>query len=133
VAERNAMVPRQRGKSTIGFVAALFAVWCQIVLVAAISLAPLPVVANPLGGIPICHADDGSQPADRAPGHPAHDCAMCVLCVAHAVPLAVLLPLSPLLPERLFVAVARLVAVQPRAPPLRLVAAAQPRGPPSLT
>jgi hypothetical protein len=127
------MVIHQRVKSAIGFVAALFAVWCQIVLVAAISLALLPVAANPLGGIPICHADDGSQPADHAPGHPAHDCALCVLCVAHAVPLAVLVPSSPALPKRHFVAVARPVAAQPRAPPLRLIAAAQPRGPPSLT
>jgi hypothetical protein len=110
----------------------LFAVWCQIVLVAAISLAPLPVVADSLGNIPICHADDGTRPGDHAPSQPAHDCALCVLCVAHAVPLAVLAPSSPVLAQRHFVVVARPVVAQPRAPPVRPVAAAQPRGPPSL-
>jgi hypothetical protein len=131
VLEGNA-VSLQRLKPTIGFAASLLAVWCQILLLATISLSPLAIGAGPAGSVPICHADDGTQPAQQKPDHPAHDCALCVLCLSHASPLAILAP-PPQLPERQSVVTARRAAAYPRAPPVRLVAAAQPRGPPSLS
>jgi len=118
-------------KPSIGFAASLLAVWCQIVLLATISLAPLAVAADPFGNAPICHAQDGVQPEAPAPGQPAHDCALCAICLAHASPLAILSP-TPTLPGRQIVIAVRLAVAQPRAPPIRLIAAAQPRGPPSL-
>jgi hypothetical protein len=118
-------------KPTVGFAASLLAVWCQVLLLATISLAPLDIVgAGPGGDVPICHAGDGTQPAQQKPDHPAHDCALCVICLSHASPLAILAP-PPQLPEWQLVATTRRAAAYPRAPPARLVAAAQPRGPPS--
>jgi hypothetical protein len=113
----------------IGLAASVVAVWCQILLLASISLVPLAVGGDPLGGVPICHLADGRQPA---PGAPAHRCVLCAICLAHALPSAILSP-SPALPERNVTALVRAEAAQPRAPPLRLVSAAQPRGPPSLS
>jgi hypothetical protein len=124
-------VSLQRLKPTVGFAASLLAVWCQILLLATISLAPLDISAGPVGDVPICHADEGTQPAQQKPDHPAHDCALCVICLSHASPLAILAP-RPTLPERRPMPIVRLEAAYPRAPPVRLVAAAQPRGPPSL-
>jgi hypothetical protein len=136
VTEQNAAVPLRQVKSAIGFAASLAAVCCQIFLLATIALAPLSVAANPLGHVPICHADDGTQPGQSTPNRPAHDpahdCALCVLCLSHASPLAMLSPPPVALPARHVIAIARPVAAQPRAPPVRLVASAQPRGPPSL-
>jgi hypothetical protein len=109
----------------------LLAVWCQIILLATISLSPQAVAADPLGSVPICHAEGGTQPAQDTPGQPTHNCALCAVCLAHAVPVAILSP-TPALPERQFVAAVRLRSAQPRAPPVTLRAAAQPRGPPSL-
>jgi hypothetical protein len=131
VLERNAAGPFQRLKPTIGLAASLLAVWCQILLLATISLAPLAIGADPAGSVPICHADDGTQPAQQKPDRPAHDCAICVICLSHAWPVAVLPP-TPQLPERHSVVTVRRAAAHPRAPPVRLIAAAQPRGPPSL-
>jgi hypothetical protein len=113
----------------IGLAASLLAVWCQIVLLATISFMPLAMTADPLGNVPICHAQDGPQ---STPGQPIHDCALCAICLAHALPMAIVSP-TPTLPARQAVADVRLAAAHPRAPPFRLVAAAQPRGPPSLT
>ena len=123
----------QRGglRTMIGFVASLLAVWCQILLVASISLAPVGVEADPLGSVPICHLDDGTGPAQQAPGAPSHRCALCAICLAHALPSAVLSP-PVALPVRQSVTAVRLDAAQPRAPPFRWPASAQPRGPPSL-
>jgi len=116
----------------IGFAASMLAVWCQILLLATISLAPPAVTADPLGSVPICHLADGTQPAQQTPVQPAHRCALCTICLAHALPSAILAP-TPALPERHAVTIVRLDAAYPRAPPVRLVAAAQPRGAPSLT
>ena len=115
----------------LGFAASMLAVCCQILLLATISLAPLAVAADPLGNAPICHAEDAGQQAPHAPTQPAHNCALCAICLAHAAPVAIVAP-ALALPERQFVATVRLVAAQPRAPPVLLRAAAQPRGPPSL-
>jgi hypothetical protein len=118
-------------RPTIGFAASLFAVCCQILLLATISLAPLDAAVDPLGNPPICHLADGTQPAQQIPAQPAHRCALCVICLAHALPSAILAP-PPTLPDRQPIAIVRFDAAHPRAPPVRLVAAAQPRGPPSL-
>jgi hypothetical protein len=131
VLERNAIVSRQGLKPTIGFAASLLAVWCQVLLLATISLAPLAISVDPIGNVPICHTGDGTPPAQQEPDHSTHDCVLCVLCLSHASPLAILAP-TPQLPEHQPVATVRLAAAYPRGPPIRLVAAAQPRGPPPL-
>jgi hypothetical protein len=128
--QRNATIPCQGLKPIIGFAASLLAVWCQVLLLAAISLAPLGAEAQPVGNPPICHTDRGSQPAPHQPSHPAHNCVVCVVCVSSASPLGTLPP-TPMLPDRQSVAGALLKVTQPGTPPLQLVAAAQPRGPPS--
>ena len=128
--ERNATIAFQGLKPAIGFAASLLAVWCQILLLATISLAPLERMADPVGDFQICHTDNGSQPAHQ-PSHPAHSCVLCVCCISHAVSLAILSPMQTL-PSGRTVASVHLCAVQARAPPVLLVAAAQPRGPPSL-
>jgi hypothetical protein len=128
--QRNATIPGQGLKPIIGFAASLFAVWCQVLLLATISLAPLGAGAQSVGNLPICRTYDGSQPAQRQPSHPAHNCVLCAVCVSSALPLGTLPP-TPMLPDRQSVAGVRLKMRQPRAPPLQLVAAAQPRGPPS--
>jgi hypothetical protein len=84
--------------------------------------------ADPVGNLPICHTDDGPQPAQQ-PDHPAHNCALCVVCLSHASAPGLLSPM-PTLPERRSTPIVRLGAAYPRAPPVRLIAAAQPRGPP---
>jgi hypothetical protein len=119
-------------KSVIGFAASLFAVWCQIVLLATISLVPLTAASDPLGSFPICHADadEETQPAQQTPDHHTHVCALCAICLAHALPLAITTP-PPTLPVRQSVIAVRLDAARARGPPVRLVTAQQPRGPPS--
>jgi hypothetical protein len=102
-----------------------------MLLLGTISLAPLDVGTDPEGQFPICHADGGTQPAPQKPAPPPHDCARCVLCLAQASPLAILSPV-PMLPEWRAAVIVRLDAARPRAPPVRLVFAAQPRGPPTL-
>jgi hypothetical protein len=129
--ERQTTVSRGGLRSTIGFAASLLAVCCQILLLATISLAPIAIAADPLGSVPICHLADGTQPAPQTPVQPSHRCALCAICLAHALPSAILAP-TPTLPDRQSITVVRLDAAHPRAPPVRLVAAAQPRGPPSL-
>ncbi len=129
--ERCAAVPFARRQPTIGFAASLLAVCCQILMLATISLAPLVIGVDPLGNVPICHLESGTQPAQQTPGQPTHNCALCAICLAQALPPAILPP-TPALPDRQAIAIVRLDAAQPRAPPFRRLAAAQPRGPPSL-
>jgi hypothetical protein len=119
-------------KSAVRFTVTWLAAWCQVIAVALMPLGPLAASLDPLANAPICHVDaDAGQPAPAPPTHGGHDCALCVLCVSHALPMA-LLASAAALPDRHAVATVRLDAAQPRAPPVRLVAAAQPRGPPSL-
>jgi hypothetical protein len=129
--EHNATVPLRGPKTALGFAASMLAAWCQILLLATMSLAPLAAGTDPTGNIPICHADERTPPAQQRPAHPSHDCAPCILCISHLLPLA-LQPSMPMLPEQHSVLTHRLNAPYPRAPPSRLIAAAQPRGPPSL-
>jgi len=128
--ERESTVPRHELKPIVGFAASLLAVWCQVLLLATVLVTPLAVGIEPT--ISICHADDETAPARQQPDQPAHACALCVVCLSHPSPLAILSP-TPVLPERQSIAIVRLDAARPRAPPIRLVAAAQPRGPPSFT
>ena len=118
---------------TSGFAASLLAVWCQILLLATISLTPLSRGVDPIGYVPVCHADDDdTQPAQPAPKEPAHDCALCVVCLTQTPPQAILAP-GPTLPARRIIVIAWLDSVQARAPPFRRIIAARPRGPPALT
>ncbi len=111
-----------------GLLAALLALAAQLAFGAAV---PHPALGEPGFGI-ICHAgqDEGSLPA--RPGHHAPDCAICPLCLSLTAP-------APTLGETPFVPVPRVRAtlspvVLPPAtgPPAFAVAAAQPRGPPTL-
>ncbi len=131
VPERDPIALFRRLQPTLGFAASLLAVWCQILLLATISLVPAAMADDPIANVPICHSHDRTQPAQPTPAQPPHNCALCALCLAHAAPLAILPP-TPALPERQSVAATQPGAAHPRAPPLRPVAAAQPRGPPSL-
>jgi hypothetical protein len=127
--ERSVAASLPTRNPTVGFAASLFAACCQILLLATISLAPLAMGTDPAGQFPICHANDGTEPAQQ-PGQPAHDCVLCVLCLAQATPLALLSPV-PMLSAPHTVVILRPDATQSCAPPIRLVAA-QPRGPPFL-
>jgi hypothetical protein len=119
-------------KSAVRFTVTWLAAWCQVITIALMPLGPLAASIDPLPNVPICHVDaDAGRPAPAPPTHRGHDCALCVLCVSHTVSMALLASASAL-PDRHAVAIVRLDAAQPRAPPVRLVAAAQPRGPPSL-
>jgi hypothetical protein len=119
-------------KSAVRFVVTWLAAWCQVITVALVPLGPLATSLDPLANAPICHVDtDRGQPADAPPIHGGHDCTLCVLCVSHALQSALLSP-TPGLPDPHSVVTVRRDAAQPRAPPVRSVAAAQPRGPPSL-
>jgi hypothetical protein len=92
VLAHNATAPLQALNPTIGFAASLLAVWCQILLLATISLSPLAIGADPIGDVPICHTDDGTQPAQQKPSYPAHDlrpvCALPVARIAAGHPVA---------------------------------------------
>jgi hypothetical protein len=118
----------------IGFAASVLAILCQIILLATISLPPFAIRAGPVGNARICHADDETQPSQQPEksDHHSHDCALCVLCLSHAHALAVLAPVL-VLPERQSIETVQLAPVWPRAPPVRLTFAPQPRGPPPLS
>ena len=88
---------------------------------------------DPLGDVPICHAATMAtgQPAPHKAGSPQPRL-RAVRDLRQRMRGRAAVPSSPpALPDRQFVAIVRLDAAQPRAPPVRLVAAAQPRGPPS--
>lgn len=122
-------------KSVVRFTVMWLAAWCQVLVVATVPLAPLAMAAGPLGGMPICHAPDpaGSGQQTPSPDHGQHDCALCVMCAQIHASSAALLSPSPSLPERQAVAAVQHHTAQPRAPPVRVAFAAQPRGPPSST
>jgi hypothetical protein len=111
----------------------MFAAWCQVLLVISLAHMPQAQAADLLDCVRMClaDADDGGSPAPRHKDHSGQDCVLCVMCIGHASP-AALLSSPPALPDRRFTTVAPLDAYRPRAPPVRLVRAAQPRGPPPL-
>jgi hypothetical protein len=110
----------------------MFAAWCQILLVVSLAHMPQARADDALDCVRMCHpdADDDGTPAPQHQDHSDHDCVLCVMCIGHASP-AALLSSPPALPDRQFIAVVLLDTHQPRAPPVRLIFAAQPRGPPS--
>jgi hypothetical protein len=111
----------------------MLAAWCQILLVASLAHMPEAQAADLLDCVRMCQADadDDGSPVPPHQDHSGHDCVLCVMCIGHASPAAVS-SLPPALPDRQFTAVVLLDAYRPRAPPVRLVFAAQPRGPPPL-
>jgi hypothetical protein len=120
-------------RSAIGFGASLFAVCCQVILLATLSFAPQFTISGQAGGSPICHADtdDTTQPVPQAPsGHHEHDCALCAVCIAQSLQLAMASPQASLSDRHSAATIPR-HAAQPRAPPVHPVAAAPPRGPPN--
>jgi hypothetical protein len=128
--ERNRLAANRR-IGPAGFAVLMCAAWCQILLVVALARAPQAQADDTLDCYRMCHPDasgDGPPPP-RQQDHPGHDCVLCVMCVGQASPAA--LPASPpVLAHRQFTATVILDAYRSRAPPLRLVSAAQPRGPP---
>ncbi|HME28154.1 MAG TPA: hypothetical protein VKI44_43690 [Acetobacteraceae bacterium] len=93
---------------------------------------PLAAGLDPLGNVPICHADaDGGQPPPAPPTHGGHDCVLCMVCHSHGGSIGLLSP-TPALPRQHAVAVVRFNTAQPRAPPPTPTIAALPRGPPPL-
>jgi hypothetical protein len=120
-------------KSAVSFTVCWLAAWCQIIVLAAMPLGPLAAGLDPLGSVPICHADaDDGRPQPPPPIHGGHDCVLCVVCQSHGGSIALLAPQSAL-PRQHVLAVVRFAVAQPRAPPPAAIIAAQPRGPPSLT
>jgi hypothetical protein len=112
-----------------GLLLAIVALAMQLAAASIVPFRPAPVAGlDRLVAASICHTDTGGAPRHRAP-----DCVLCPLCqaIAHAgVPLH---PGFAALPAPV-AAAARLVSLPPaRAPPLRRIAAAAPRGPPDLT
>ena len=118
--------------SAVRFAVMWLAAWCQIFTVATMPLETFAAGLDPLGSVPICHADAGNQqPSPSVPSHTGHECVLCMLCQSHSGSIA-LLPPTPVPVLRRAVALARFDIAQPRAPPPSPTIAAQPRGPPSL-
>jgi hypothetical protein len=115
----------------VGFAALMLAAWCQILLVVALAPMPQAQTADALDCARMCHpdADDDGTPTPQHQDHSGRDCVLCIMCVGHASQ-AALISSPPMLPDRQFTAVVLLDAYDPRAPPVRLIFAAQPRGPP---
>jgi hypothetical protein len=117
-------------KSAVAFALAWVAAWCQVVLVATMSWNALATSLDPLGDVPICHADaqQGQEPSQ--PTGDSHDCVLCAICQSHGpsavVPASVLATL-----EQRPVTLVHFALPQQRAPPPLQLIAAQPRGPPS--
>jgi len=120
-------------RRAIGFFLSALGAWCQILLLATVSLAPLDAIGDPPAGSPICRAsaDGAMKPWRQAPVRHTHDCAPCPVCLTHALPLAIVSPTGSL-PVRRSIDQVRLNAAYQRAPPVRPVEAFRPRGPPVL-
>jgi hypothetical protein len=118
--------PRQ----AFGLFFALLAIVAQLTIAAAMPspAIPMPVVSLADATV-LCH-HDGNPDSPPAPAHQSPDCLLCFFCngaMGPAGPLAT----TPLLPAPRSVWVARAAIPPPStAPPLRLVLAARPRGPP---
>jgi hypothetical protein len=127
---RNRLASNRR-VSPAGFAALMFAAWCQILLVVTLAHLPQAQAADALDCIRMCHPDDDGSPAPKQQDHSGHDCVLCIMCVGHAAQ-AALVSSPPVLPDRPFITLVLLDAYRPRAPPVKPVLAAQPRGPPAL-
>ena len=113
------------GRKASGLFLALLAIVAQLTLAASV-----PAAAISLADVStLCqHRDTPDTPA--APVHSSIDCLLCFFCHNTAGQVG-LLAAPPVLPAPVTVRVARVVVLPPpTAPPLRIVSAARPRGPP---
>jgi hypothetical protein len=117
-------------KSAVAFAVAWVAAWCQVVLVATMSWSALAAGLDPLGDVPICHADAQQGQGPSQPTNDGHDCVLCAICQAHG-PSAVAPASAATVPNRRTAALVDFDLPQQRAPPPLQLIAAQPRGPPS--
>jgi hypothetical protein len=117
-----------RCTSGSGLFFALLALVAQLVSGAAMPrMEALAVIA---GATTICHAHETSDEAPASPHSPS-DCLFCPLCVSLSAPALATMAL-PQLPRPLMVVVARAAILPPStAPPITVVLAARPRGPPN--
>jgi hypothetical protein len=111
-----------------GLFLALLALVAQLTLAAAV-----PVSAASLADMTSICQHDGNPDAPPVPAHQAPDCLLCFFCHAAAGPVG-LLTSAPSLPAPTTTRIASAVVLPPAtAPPLRIVTAARPRGPPILS
>jgi|HubBroStandDraft_1064217.scaffolds.fasta_scaffold91567_2 hypothetical protein len=115
----------RNARQASGLFLALLAVVAQLTLAAAV-----PVTTVLLADVTVlCHHDGGSD-APPAPAHQAPDCLLCFFCHG-AMGSAGLIAAAPTLPTPSTTWIARAAMPPPAtAPPLRVVLAARPRGPP---
>jgi len=108
-----------------GLFLALLALVAQLTLAAVV-----PVTTVLLADVTVLCHHDGGLDAPPAPTHQAPDCLLCFFCHAAMGP-AGLIAAAPLLPAPRATWIARAAIPPPAtAPPLRIVLAARPRGPP---
>ena len=110
-----------------GLFLALLALVAQLTMAAAV-----PASALSLADVAVLCQHDGNPSGPPVPAHQAPDCLLCFFCHSASGPLG-LLAAPPILPTPTTTKVARSVVLPPAtAPPLRVVLAARPRGPPIL-
>jgi len=108
-----------------GLFLALLALVAQLTLAAAV-----PATTISLADVTTLCQHDGNPVAPPAPGHQMPDCQLCVVCHGASGPFGQLAA-ALMLPQPATIGIARAAILPPAtAPPLRLVAAARPRGPP---
>ena len=125
VSRCNAVSMMRDARQASGLFLALLALVAQLTLAAAV-----PVTTVLLADVTVLCHHDGSSDAPPAPAHQAPDCLLCFFCHSVMGP-AGLVAAAPLLTAPRATWIAR-VAIPPpaTAPPLRIVLAARPRGPP---
>jgi hypothetical protein len=110
-----------------GLFLALLALVAQLTMAAAV-----PASSVSLADVAVLCQHDGNSTTPPVPMHQSPDCLLCFFC--HGAPGSFgLLAVPPVLPKPIMAKVARSVVLPPAtAPPIRLVLAARPRGPPIL-
>jgi hypothetical protein len=110
-----------------GLFLALLALVAQLTLAAAV-----PAAAVSLASVAVLCQHDGSPNTPPAPAHQSPDCLLCFFCHSAPGPLGLLIA-APILPTPTTSKIERSVMLPPAtAPPVRVVLAARPRGPPIL-
>jgi hypothetical protein len=113
------------GRQAFGLFLALLAVVAQLTMATAV-----PASTVSLADVTVLCQHDGGTPTPKAPAHSSPDCLVCFFCHGVAGPLG-LLAAPPMLPAPSAITIARAAILPPAtAPPLRIVLAARPRGPP---
>jgi hypothetical protein len=108
-----------------GLFLALLAIVAQLTLAAV-----APASAMSLAEATVLCQHDGNTDGPPPPAHPSPDCLLCFVCHGAQSPVG-LITASPVLPEPTTILIARAATLPPAtAPPLRIVLAAHPRGPP---